>query len=70
MSSFEATIERIKNLENEKRNLMQEIEALREAADIKAVALENEVAALRDEVEALKILMGEPASNENQKFTK
>jgi len=70
MSSFKTIIEKIRNLEIEKKKLIQEIEALREAANIKAIALENEVAALRDEVQALKTLMGEPDSVENQKLRK
>ena len=70
MSGFRTTIEKIKNLEAEKKILMQEIEELREAADVKAMALQSEVNALRDEVQALRTLIGEPDSNENKKCPK
>jgi hypothetical protein len=56
--SLKNTIEKIKNLEAEKHNLLLEIEGLKKTADAKAVALETEVGALRDEVKSLKILIG------------
>ena len=58
MSSLKDTIEKIKNLETEKKNLLLEIEELKKMADAKATALENEVASLREEAKSLKILMG------------
>jgi len=58
MSSFKDTIEKIKNLETEKKSLLVEIEELKKMADAKAIALESEVGALRDEVKSIKILIG------------
>lgn len=55
--SLKNTIEKIKALEAEKRNLQMEIEALKKTADAKAAALESEVGALRDEIKSLKILV-------------
>jgi len=63
MSSLQATIEKIKQLETEKQNLLAEISELRKMADAKAMSLENEVAALREEAQTLKLLMTpEPAN--------
>ena len=59
MSSLKESIEKIKNLEAEKKNLLLKIEGLKKMADEKAVALEKEVGALRDEVKSLKTLIGE-----------
>ena len=58
MSSLKDTIEKIKTLEAEKKNLLLEIEELKKMADGKATALESEVAALREEAKSLKIVMG------------
>ena len=58
MSSLQKTIEKIKNLEAEKKNLLLEIEGLKKMADAKAAALENEIIALREDVKSLKVLMG------------
>ena len=66
MSSLKDTIEKIKNLETEKKNLLVEIDGLKKMADAKATALENEIIALREEVKSLKILMGPEQSNANQ----
>ena len=55
--SLKTTVEKIKTLEAEKKNLLVEIEGLKKIADAKAVALESEVGALRDEVKSLKVLM-------------
>lgn len=55
--SLKNTIEKIKALEAEKRNLQMEIEALKKIADAKAATLESEVCGLRDEVKSLKILV-------------
>lgn len=57
-SSLKNTIEKIKTLEAEKKNLLVEIEGLKKIADAKAVALESEVGVLRDEVKSLKTLVG------------
>ena len=57
MSSLKDTVERIRNLESEKKSLLFEIEELKKMADSKAATLENEIAALRDEIKSLKILM-------------
>jgi hypothetical protein len=53
--SLKVTIEKIRALEAEKKNLLAEIEALKKVADAKAAALESEVGALREEVKTLKI---------------
>ena len=66
MSSLKTTIEKIKTLEAEKKNLLVEIEGLKKMADAKAVALESEVGTLRDEVKSLKILVGPEASVSNK----
>lgn len=58
--SLKNTIEKIKTLEAEKRNLQMEIEALKKIADAKAATLECEVGGLRDEVKSLKILLSGP----------
>jgi len=58
LSSFKATVEKIKNLENERKNLLLEIEELKRMADAKARALESEISMLRDEVKSLRILLG------------
>jgi uncharacterized protein (UPF0335 family) len=65
MSSLQKTIEKIKSLESEKKNLILEIENLRKMADAKATSLENDVAVLRDEIKSLKILMGPEQPNAN-----
>jgi hypothetical protein len=65
MSSLHNTIEKIKNLETEKKNLL-EIEGLKKMADNKAATLETEIVALRDEVKSLKVLMGQEQPSANQ----
>jgi len=65
MSSLQKTIEKIKNLEAEKKNLILEIEGLKKMADAKATTLENEIVTLRDEVKTLKVLMGPEQPNSN-----
>ncbi|MEM4243699.1 MAG: hypothetical protein QXP44_02735 [Candidatus Bathyarchaeia archaeon] len=57
MSSFKNTIERIRALENERKNLLLEIEELKKMADAKARALESEINMLRDEVKSLRALL-------------
>jgi hypothetical protein len=68
MSSLKNTIDKIKNLEAEKKNLLVEIESLKKVADAKAVALESEVGVLRDEVKSLKILMNGSEPNIQNKI--
>ena len=63
MSSLQTTIERIRNLEAEKKSLVLEIGELKKLADAKASALETEVASLREEAKALKTLMGQGSLN-------
>ncbi len=67
-TSLKATIEKIKTLEAEKKNLLVEIEGLRKMADAKAVALESEVGLLRDEVKSLKVLMNPSEPNAQNKI--
>ena len=61
-SSLKNTIEKIKTLETEKKNLLVEIEGLKKIADAKAISLESEVGALRDELKSLKTLVGSELS--------
>jgi uncharacterized protein (UPF0335 family) len=60
MSSLKSTIEKIKNLETEKKNLLLEIEELKKMADAKATALETEISSLRNELKSLKTLISGP----------
>jgi seryl-tRNA synthetase len=57
MSSFKNTVEKIRALEAERRNLLLEIEELKRMADAKAKALESEINMLRDEVKSLRTLL-------------
>ena len=57
MSSFKSTVERIRSLETERKNLLLEIEELKRMADAKAKALESEINMLRDEVKSLRVLL-------------
>jgi hypothetical protein len=66
VSSLKNTIDKIKSLENEKKNLLVEIEGLKKMADAKVAALENEVGFLRDEVKSLKVIVGPEASAPNK----
>jgi hypothetical protein len=68
--SLKETIEKIKTLEAEKKNLLVEIEGLKKMADAKAVALESEVGALRVEVRSLKVLINgsEPSADQVNKI--
>jgi regulator of replication initiation timing len=58
MSNFKSVVERLRNLENERKNLLLEIEELKKMADSKAKALESEVGMLREEVKSLRVLLG------------
>jgi hypothetical protein len=57
LSSFKSTVERIRALETERKNLLLEIEELKRMADAKAKALESEITMLRDEVKSLRLLL-------------
>jgi hypothetical protein len=59
VSSLKETIEKIKNLEAEKKNLLDEIVGLKKMAEAKAMTLETEVASLREDAKSLKILMAQ-----------
>jgi uncharacterized protein (UPF0335 family) len=59
MSNLKSIIEKIRSLEEEKKNLVLEIEELKKLSEAKATALESEVNALREEVKSLKTLMTE-----------
>lgn len=59
-SSLKTTIEKIRALEVEKKNLLVEIEGLKKMVDAKAESLENEIGALREEAKALKVLVNGP----------
>lgn len=58
MNNFKGIIEKLRNLETERKNLMLEIEELKRMADSKAKALESEVSMLREEVKSLRVLLG------------
>ena len=66
-SSLKPTIEKIRALEAEKKNLILEIEGLKKMADSKAVTLENEVGVLREEAKTLKILVNRNCCTEQDK---
>jgi len=67
MSSLKNSIEKIKNLEAEKKNLLLEIEELQKLADANAAALESEIGALREEIKSLKMLMNVPEQSVDRK---
>jgi len=72
MSTLKETIEKIKNLETEKKNLLDEIDGLKKMAEAKAMTLETEVASLREDAKSLKILMAqcqEPSSANRLKIS-
>jgi len=68
MSNFKSTIERIKALESERKNLILEIEELKRMADAKAKALESEINMLRDEVKSLRVLLSGEEMNSDSDF--
>ncbi len=57
--SSKSTVDRLKNLEEEKLSLIAEVENLKMLADAKANALANEIASLRAEIKSLAALIGE-----------
>jgi cell shape-determining protein MreC len=58
MNGIKTTVEQIRTLETERKNLLLEIEELKKMADAKARALESEINMLRDEVKELRLLLG------------
>ncbi|MGQ9552197.1 MAG: hypothetical protein ACUVUE_07210, partial [Candidatus Bathycorpusculaceae bacterium] len=71
MSNFRSIVEKIKALENERQNLLLEIEELKKMADAKVRALESEVSMLREEVRSLRMLLGtEEAESESRQKKK
>jgi len=68
MSSLQTTIEKIKQLEAEKKALQAELHELKKMADAKAASLENEIAVLREEARVLKMLMTptQPANSQTK----
>jgi hypothetical protein len=66
MSGFKSIVEKLRTLENERKNLLLEIEELKKMADSKAKALESEVGMLREEVKSLRMLLGaeEPTADQ------
>lgn len=72
MSNFKSVVERLRTLENERKNLLLEIEELKKMADSKAKALESEVGMLREEVKSLRLLLGaeEPPADVEQQQKK
>ena len=65
---WNGAVERLRNLENERNNLLLEIEELRKMLESKEKALQSEVNMLREEVKSLRVLLGadEPATHEEQ----
>ena len=57
MQTLREIRDKIANLENEKAQLMAELEELREKAETKAESLEEEVAQLRKDAESLKEML-------------
>ncbi len=49
--------DKIERLEQEKKELVEEIKVLRQSAEGKAISLECEVSVLREEAEALKKML-------------
>jgi len=58
LSNFKSVVDKIRNLESERKNLMLEIDELKKMADSKAKALESEIGMLREEVRSLRVLLG------------
>jgi len=58
MSSLKSTVDKLKNLEAEKINLLAEVEELKRMAEAKSNALADEIDSLREEISSLKTLMG------------
>ncbi len=70
VSSLKNTVDKLKNLESEKLNLLAEIEELKRIAEAKSNVLASDIAALKEEINSLRALMGAekpqlPASDES-----
>jgi predicted nucleic acid-binding Zn-ribbon protein len=59
MQTLRSLREKIEKLENEKTDLLSEIEKLRKVAEERANNLERDVAALREEVKSMRELLGD-----------
>lgn len=57
MQTLKSLREKIQMLETERKNLIEEVEALRSAAESRVVNLENEVNQMREEAKSLKELL-------------
>lgn len=57
MLTLKEMSEKIEKLENEKTQLLEEVNLLRKEAEGKAISLECEVAVLREEAESLKKML-------------
>lgn len=57
MFSLKEMRDKIQRLEQEKKELAEEVKLLRQSAEGKAIALECEVSVLREEAEALKKML-------------
>ena len=68
MSSLKTVVEKLRGLENERNNLLLEIEELKKMADSKAKALESEIGMLREEVKSLRVLLGAEETETEPKF--
>jgi uncharacterized protein YaaN involved in tellurite resistance len=70
-STLENVAKKIRSLEDERRNLMLEIEELKKIAESRTKALETEIGMLREQVRALRMLVGagepEPETDPNKK---
>ncbi len=58
MQTLKALREKIQMLEMERKNLLDEVASLREAAESRVASLEGEVGQMREEAKALKELLG------------
>jgi seryl-tRNA synthetase len=67
MNSFKTVVERLRTLENERKNLLLEIDELKKMADSRAEALEGEVSMLKEEVKSLRVLLGAAEPDLGQK---
>ena len=61
------TVQKLRNLQAERKSLLFEIDELKKMADAKAADLESEVSAMRNEVESLRILMYESEQSLNKR---
>ena len=59
MSNTKDTVTKVRNLEEEKQNLLAQFEELKKLAEMKSRTLENEISAIKDQIESLKAVMGQ-----------